>query len=273
MGVPKNIFFFWGNEKMSWMRYMTIKSFVQLNPDWKVRLFFAPQYRDNKPWGSDEGQDFFVYSGADYFSRLNDLNIDIIKWVIPDELQALVDLHRMGPSHLSNYFKWYILAGEGGIYSDLDILFIKPIDKFYDEIRDCQTAICHKDWMSIGLLGSSGDNSFFRDLYNHTINNFNPEHYQTVGVMGIYSLFGCSQEDSFDRLSQKYEGVCNFPYSYFYPYSCHEVESIFAPETIINDDAIGLHWFGGHTMSQHYNNLLTEDNYREYDTLFTRLIK
>ena len=59
----------------------------------------------------------------------------------------------------------------------------------------------------------------------------------------------------------------------FIPIHVTKVESIFAPETIINDDAIGLHWFGGHTMSQHYNNLLTEDNYREYDTLFTRLIK
>jgi hypothetical protein len=273
MGVPKNIFFFWGNEKMSWMRYMTIKSFCQLNPDWKVKLYFVNQYRDSKPWESTEGQDFFTYDGANYFDNINKLNIEIIEWNMPPELKSMVEIHSMGPSHLSNFFKWRMLSDEGGIYSDLDILFVKPIDKFYFEISQCNTAICHKDWMSIGLLGSSGNNKFFEDLYYHTLNSFDPSQYQTAGVMGIYSMFNCEEDVSFDKLTEKYEGVCNFPYSYFYPYSCYEVESIFAPETIINDDAIGLHWFGGHTMSQHYNNLLTEDNYREYDTLFTRLIK
>lgn len=259
----KNAYFFWGNERMSWMRYMTIKSFVKLNPDWKVKLYSTKEYRDNKPWGTYEKQDFFTYSGPDYSDRLS---VDIIEWDMPKELQA----RKISPPQLCDFFKWWVLSKNSGIYFDMDILFFKPIEDFYNEIRNYKTAICHNGWISIGVLASSGDNKFFKDLYSHTLKTFNPSHYQSAGVMAIYSKFNCREEDAFKRLSESYEGVCNFPYRYFYPYSCNEVEKIYAPGGEVGE-ACGLHWFGGHPLSQKYNSLLTEDTYRDYDTLFTRL--
>ena len=39
------------------------------------------------------------------------------------------------------------------------------------------------------------------------------------------------------------------------------------------EESIGYHWYAGHPHIQYYNNLLTEENYKEHDITFTRLAK
>jgi hypothetical protein len=40
-----------------------------------------------------------------------------------------------------------------------------------------------------------------------------------------------------------------------------------------NPKSIGYHWYGGAEVAQKFNNLLTEDNYMNYNITFSEIVK
>ena len=79
--IPKTMKFFWGNETLSWMRYMTLYSFRKLNPDWKIELHLCPPSTIKyKTWLDGVQQDFFNFSGRDFTDKLNSLDIELKEW-------------------------------------------------------------------------------------------------------------------------------------------------------------------------------------------------
>ena len=287
--IPKKIFFFWGNEKMSWMRYMTLYSFVKFNPEWKVSLYRCePNEHNTKPWRESNQQDFFVFDGEDYYDRVNDLNIDVIDWDLDKD-----SLKKISPSQKSNFFKWKMLSERGGIYSDTDILYLRPIDEYYKKIKDCNVAICyrHNPYFSIGLLASSMYNRFFRDVYHNTRQTFNSIVYQNAGAVSLYcwlfSLVGVKVDpiNDMDRfwnkvfstnfweiLEKHYPEMCfyNNDMSLVYHWNSSDIHKIFYErETQISNSCIGIHWYAGDPISQKFNCLLTERNHKAFDNTFT----
>ena len=191
--IPKRIFFFWGGGPMSWLRYMTLVSFKKLNPSWTIQLY-RPTHEGNKKktWNDRIQQDFSNYNSSDdYLYKLKELGIEIIPWILspsnhPEDLTWNI---KVGPSHKSNFFKWEQLSNQGGIYADMDILFIKPIDDFYNKIKNFNTGISYyKQYLSIGLLASQPNNNFFKSVFNHAFQTYTPLRYQCVGVECVYNF-------------------------------------------------------------------------------------
>ena len=261
--VSKHIYFFWGNSVMSWMRYMTLYSFCKFNPEWDITLYLSKHDVNNKTWRMKNIQDFFSYKGENYIDKIHDLGITV---------EVTEEYRDMTPSHASNFFKWDILANSGGIYADMDILWVKPFDDFYDSFKDYDVAICQTDMVSIGLLGSSG-NKFFGDILENTFKNYNKSRYQSAGVESIYDLYNCDHGDVFK------EGINSYPYLKFfnipmevvYPFSSKQTDMVFGGDGELSRATIGYHWYAGHPTAQKYNNILTGENYKEYNTLFTKL--
>ncbi len=144
--IPKRIAFFWGNDTMSWLRYMTLYSFCKLNPCWEVRLYHCKGNGAKKQWTTHVRQDFAEPATEDYWSRVGNLPVEVIPWELkdpdnPDDNQW----SKITPPHKSDFFEWEYLANEGGIYADMDILFVKPMDAFLSQIGASDVAICHSD--------------------------------------------------------------------------------------------------------------------------------
>ena len=268
--MDKTISFFWGNERMSWLRYMTLASFRRLNPDWQMRLFVCKQQRDDKHWVDLNQQDFFTYTGPDYTPRLQNLdNFEIIPWEI--EFDHLKDA---GPSHKSNWFKWQFLANQSGIYADMDILFVRPIDTWFEEIKDKDIAICyHKsdrfEHFSIGLMASSGIGDFFNRVYAESLAGYVPTMYQGAGVIAIYNLLGLSPDTGghWKKLISLYPHLklVNFDQAYVYPWNYRQISDL--TERIhksLPAKTIGIHWFAGNALSQKINNELTPQTVTKY---------
>lgn len=271
--IPKRIFFFWGNERMSWMRYMTIESFSRLNPDWQIYVYTIPQIQNRKFWDTWEDQDFHSYTGEDYIDRLTWLeNVQIIRWQMPIECSQLFYIQKVGPSQMSNLFKWYMLGTEGGIYADMDILFIKSFDWFFEQIQNHEIAISFKDWFSIGVLASAGNNRFFSDVYHTSLRTLSTSHYQSAGVKALYELAQRRDTEVFNVLKSRYSGIFNIPFHWFYPYIPNDTTVAFSKESKINPETIGYHWYAGHPVAQQWNNILNEKNYKEIDVLFTKYL-
>ena len=164
--IPKRIFFYWGNNTMSWMRFMTLKSFRIFNPNFEMILYVTKNNEiQNKTWYDNNVQDFHYFKGINYYDKINDLDIKIKEWDITNNNIKPSTL-KMGPSHKSNFLKWCKLYEEGGIYSDLDILYFKPIENFYESIKEFDTVICQTDYLSIGFMASTKNNLFFKDIFN-----------------------------------------------------------------------------------------------------------
>ena len=279
--IPKRIFFYWEGDKMSWMRYMTLYSFRKYNPDWKMVLYLNKNPKIKvKPWKCINSQDFFSYVGDDYFDLLSKLNIEIVEWDLSDNKIKETDLV-VSPSHKSNFLKWSKLHEDGGIYSDMDILFFKPIDSFYDELIDgCyDTAICQTKYLSIGFLASKKHNEFFRDIFINGISKFNKDDYQTAGVMNIYDLYdGVSIDKVLDAAKIKYKNLkfYNIPMNLLYFLDSTKINYAINNSLNINKfpaESIGYHWYAGHPNMQKLNNLLNENNYMNHNNTFTCIAK
>ena len=282
--LDKKIMFFWGNKTMSWLRYMTLVSFKRLNPDWKVELYLAPCLTTKKTWKDHNEQDFSSFTGVNYMSAVHKLDIEIKEWPLP------VNLPNIAPSHLSNFFKWSKLATEGGIYADLDILWTKPIDSFYEAVKNVDVGICSTKFFSIGLLSSSPNNVVYNKIYETAKITYTPVHYQCAGVYALYMwLYGAdifegdniwnalAAHDIWSDLTKSAQDLTyyNIPMNLIYAYDSTRVWDIFK-EMIqkfqLPEGAIGIHWYAGHPIAQELNNTLNASNWKKYDCLLTRSI-
>ena len=306
MPIPKKIHFYWGNETMSWMRYMTLKSFRMFNPDWEIILYISPCAPKTKTWSSPNFQDYFYFKGSDYMPHAKELNINILPWDLADNGVIPLDNNfEIGASHKSNFFKWSKLATEGGVYSDLDILYFRPIDDFYNKLEGYTTAICQTKYLSIGLLASAGQDDFFKDIFISGIERYNAGEYQSAGVVTIYDLYNkipemdditkmvfdnyprlksydlsirCPQDRVLQIAQEKYpqSKFYNIPMDLVYPFDSTQVGLVFDSDLHISDlspETIGYHWYAGHLIAQNFNNLFTEQNYTRINSLFTNIVK
>lgn len=103
--VPKVLHLFWGkNKPLSYLRYLTVKSFVKYNPDWGIRVHIPTSPIDSKPrlWPTE-----ITSSKFDYFDKLNDIpNVDFI---------PVESTKEIGSVHTSDLLRIKLLHEEGGV--------------------------------------------------------------------------------------------------------------------------------------------------------------
>lgn len=261
--IPHHMHFFWGNDRMSWLRYMTLYSFCTLNPDWQVTLHRCPDTGiTHKYWSSPNQQDFFLYDGADYSDRLADLDLDVVMWY-PEQ-----DLPQFGPSHLSNLFKWEQMATDGGWYADLDILWVRPMSHYLrrlngGDIGEDMVITFAGGYFSIGLLASRGQVGFFRNVLSVS-KHASIDGYQTAGIVSLYAAMSCpvgdwgmpQHPDCVALIEQQNPDVRvhNLPMAVVYPWNSQHVWDMFLHHhTTLPDETVGIHWYAGHPLSQQFN--------------------
>lgn len=288
--IPKRMFFYWGGSKLSWMRYMSLFSFKKMNPDWNVILYLSSNIDEKTECGSTKMLDYLTYDGYDYLNDLKNIDIKIEKVEFPKEIQN--KLKGISPIHESDLFRLYQLFIGGGFYCDMDILFFRPIDALYNEISEGgYDTIIHEYvsdnnvwWSTIGFLGSSINNEYFKNLFECGLNSINEKNaekynieYQAMGVALIYRLLNEPQHiGMFNVAVKRYPQLkfYNISTTLFYNYDWTFVDYCFKTPIGSNSfalDSIGYHWYGGANTAQKYNNILTEKNYLEYKTTFSRI--
>jgi len=265
---------------MSWMRYMTLYSFRKLNPNWKMVLSVCKSSKiTHKTWNDSPKQDFFNYSGPDYFNKIEELDVEIVDWDFETEIGRHLS-KKLGPSHMSNFFKWKLLSKKNEFYSDLDILYVRSMHGYYEKVKGFDTIICYNGhYFSIGFMASSGSNDFYRAVTENAKQNCTPKAYQSAGVNNIYNLFEKLENpnksimdfDLWSLLEKFYPkgNKYNNPMSLVYPWTCSKMAQVFGvTHKTIPDDCIGIHWYAGAKKSQECNNKLTEENYKDHSNTF-----
>ena len=187
--MKKDIYFYWGNDTMSYMRYMTLYSFCKLNPTWNVYLIVNSQEGVRVLSGTVEKQDKTEYKGKDHSNLIINLDINMV-----DFKNKMINLPNnvvecMSDVHIKDILNWKILAERGGIVADMDILFIAPMDELIKDNTDiglvCFDGNPQKDYIPVTFMYSGSNNEFFAKVYDNALKNYKSDVYESCGTLCI----------------------------------------------------------------------------------------
>lgn len=242
--IPKIFFTYWDGSILSQLQYLTIISFKELNPDWRIIVYMPLIRYEPKTWKTVNQK--IKYNGEDYLDKMYQIkDIEIIKI----DFEQIGFKNNVSEVFKSDYLRYYFLDKHGGLWSDMDILYIKPIDILFEKINNnIDTILSYFDkYYSIGLLISQPNNDFFKLLCNSCNNHFNPNEYQSIGsymIKKIYPIPDSSNIFIMDKF-------------YYLPYNFKSIDQIFNKSVLnnIKNYTLGIHWFNGDNKTKQYQNI------------------
>lgn len=253
--IPQVLHLFWyRNKPLSFLRYLTAKSFAEVNPNWKIKVYYTSETTIfDDPWPSEE----IRIEIPDYFEKLREIpNTDLIP-VEPNK--------GMGPVHFSDLFRIEILKQEGGLWSDFDILYLKSMETL--DFPEKEVYLCyHYGYHSIGFMMAVKNSSVFKVLSNSVKKNFKSEQYQCIGSF-LYNEFIDIECDS----------IYNMPFHHVYPYKPSDISDFFEKDKKFCSDTIGVHWFAGARVAAPVEDQIVSFNrikdYPYQDSAVVRILK
>lgn len=245
--INKTLYLYWGGRKLSWLRYLTVVSFAKRNPGWKIKVYYPTRPTIGNSWSTDE--QIVQYEGLDWFDHL-----PVYAETIPLDMQDLGFSNDLTEVHKSDIFRLWVLSEFGGLYSDFDIIYTKPMPKLTERLYHY-----HKDGhYAIGLLAAPKGDKLYKELLN----------YAKQAPTDKYQAFGATL---WDKVTEQPPEGLNMPQELVYSYDWQQAENLFVDNKELPKGAIGVHWFGGSIVAGQWENKITPQS--QYDSTIGNLIK
>lgn len=279
--IPKQIHFYWDASKACYLTNLAIKSFIFNNPKWEVNLW-VPKLVCKKSviWEKNEfiPPHSIEYNDHDYldYELYKKLGINI-RYIDYFDLGLKKNINEVLKSDI---FRWKILSTEGGVWSDLDILFTNRIERTdferydfsYNEIECVVSEYSRNiedtkiDFYYIGFLMSSPNNKFYKTMHEEALKNIDETKYQNVGGDLMKKHFGLYDDIKNVISDLKY---ANLESSSIYHYWWKDLREMFLNKTsqidifdynLYHSNIVGYHWFRGVPLSKMYSLFLNYKN-------------
>lgn len=244
---------YWGrNKPLSYLRYLTVYSFYKHNPDWEIRIYYPSYIMNNETWITNE-QKNNIYDEIDFFENLSSIpNVSLYEF----NMKTVGMPNDISEVHKSDIIRLYLLY-KGGFWSDFDILYIKSMETSVlntSEYIDAEALICFHDMSYyIGFLGGTINNFIFKHLLTQIPYNYNKKKYQSVGS-SLYKTYKPDIHPSTKNISK----------SLVYPVIWNEVYLLLENSNFLKEDTIGVHWFGGSSLTNNIMNSINDENQQSF---------
>ena len=256
---------YWGGEKLSYLRYLTIVSLQKQNPDWRICVYVPTTvYSGDIKWVSLAH--VIKYRGPDYFDAMLHLDIDVVHV----DFDKIGFLNNRPEPYKSDYLQWYILYRQGGFWSDTDVIYYKPLPDFSDwdivATADLFTSVYY-----IAYMYANPNTSVFKTLSTMAKSSLDFKNYQAYGNILFRQACGKCEDLVFFNPDLKIK--IERP-EITLPVKCiRDIKTIYESEKVDCSESIGLHWFGGHPLSGRWENILVDEkSVMEHDNVLCRRI-
>jgi|WetSurMetagenome_2_1015567.scaffolds.fasta_scaffold00103_25 hypothetical protein len=241
LNIPKKFHVFWSGNKLPYLRYLTVKTFKELNPSWEINLWTSQVKSEVRTWNTHELN--YSETWEDWTDRLWKLcdNIHMIDFTNFGVKNSVAEVHK------SDLLRCWILNEVGGVYSDTDIFYFKPItnlevNRRKNKYAETFVCICHYGHSNGFWMGSKGSR-FFGELFEQS-KKIDPARYQSNGPELCNRMFRTIE--SINEISP----AVNIGMEAVYYYNGQHVDAIYSEERVIFDKkSIGIHWYAGHPLS------------------------
>jgi len=242
--VPKIAWFYWGETVLPFLRYKTIETFCRHNPDWIVRYVVPAKPHSGMTWATHE-QKVQIYA-RDYIGELKHLPIERVTFDF-DQIGVRNDIPEV---YKSDFLRLYLLSTHGGLWSDMDILYFRPVESMACNSEgnagaDTFVSICDYGH-SIGFMLAAVGNEYFRTLFQEAKERFRPDNYQAIGAVLYNKLYPTVQS-----IAESGRNVVNIPMDTVYAYHAGIIKDIYEAGDMsrYTPGSIGLHWYAGHQLA------------------------
>ncbi len=253
--IPKRMFFYHGFASLSLLRFMTVYSFHRHHPDFEIRVVVPKQLSIEQTWTSGEHE--CRYGGPDHTARLAELPVELV----PFDMESIGLRNDLPEAYKSDIVRNWLLANDGGYYSDMDVLYVGRMSI----PEDADTLYCHDGkFYYIGLIGGCPGNAFYRYLWQRSLEKQDDRNYQCYGTR-LYQHPPARYRQVFPALS-----MYNLPMSAVYPIKWVELGRFFTA-TELPPDCFGIHWFGGSRVGSRLERGLTHTHLRQDNLLYRKV--
>ena len=253
--IPKIGFTYWEGNELSYLHYYTIYSFCKLNPTYEVILYYDNDI-DNFIHPSNVNIDSKKIVKIDEIMKIKNVKLVKINW--GDFNQEIKNV--TSPILKADIARIMKLHEHGGIWFDLDVLFIKPIPTNLLMDNEDITYFKYYNTIPTGFIMSTPKNECIVKIYNncfHKLKNYvsNLNQYQDLQMFGpsLWNEVECANSESFKNCRVLDNEVV-------YPYMWNEPEILFfTNEDRVKPNTLCIHWYNGNSRSREYINQFEND--------------
>jgi hypothetical protein len=254
--IPKILHMYWDRSPMSQLQTFTVDTFHKHNPDWVINVYVPKQ-----PY---TGSSSYIpnYTGKDYFHLVEKSDYTNIVEVNLSDYGIDPGLHNILRSDILRY---HLLYNHGGVWSDFDVIWLKPIDHFRNieyhgnvSINDVDAVVSlyegERGFHSIGIMIHRKHDQYALSLINLTKQVRPPYGHEVFG-----SLMLCAKYPTLDSMSSL-GNIISVKFETYYPYIIHPpaptIQNLYNGNHLgcINNNVMCVHWYNGHVLSKEYVN-------------------
>jgi hypothetical protein len=238
---PKLLHLYWDGSQLSFLNYCTILSFNEYHKYWKINIFMPNKKTNNISWNTNEQK--LKYEGKCYLEsakKINNVNIHYI------DLNNIGFYNDASEVIKSDYFRYYILQKNGGVWSDFDIMYTSCIENKMNFNEKSVIFKCNNIY-PVGFFMSTYNNAFFEFIKKQCIVHYNKNNYESIGACMFKKIF----KNKINSELLNTVKICNN--AYYLPWIWNKLDEFLIK---INNklplNNIGIHWFNGAQQSKQY---------------------
>lgn len=240
--IPKIFHSYWNGSPLSYLTYLSILSFRYYNPDWLIKIHTPVKRFDRKSWDSEEN--VCDYDGPDYWRDLVEIpNLSVNK-VKFEEIGFGNDAPEIAKS---NFLRWHILSTEGGLWSDMDILYINSVNNtIFEKVLNFNAYTCiaqeKDDPYPTGFYLAAPCSLFFQKIKNSVYDYYDSDNPQSIGSSLVKKIYPNHQKINVNNPELQ---VIIADKVLYMPYNRSELHNIFEKINYdaIKENTIGIQWY------------------------------
>lgn len=257
--IPCIGFTFWEGAQLSILHYLTLLSFSKYNPDFSIRVYYSNK-EDNFTHLSNTSEKNKIHASGFNFGEDKCISIEQLKTIprlemIPIDVEKEYNVpFETSPIHKADMVRIFKLYEHGGIWFDMDVLFIKPVpEHLFSGVNDIYYFTYHNT-IATGLIASTPRNPSITVIYQQCMDKV-----KSSTINNDWQQFGPTLwKQCVDRQPHTFKKCIYLDNNEIYPYMWNEPHLFFfTNENHIQSNTWGIHWYNGNIDSRKFIDTFT----------------